>query len=118
MTKSKAAPAKPQRAALLCPQERERTKRQSGNSLRCNLPPQLADLMGNVALVTAGLYAARGAAVGWSSAQFLPFPMLLALVLGLLFISLVLLPVVVGGLFALGLADTWLDFRRRYAASS
>lgn len=43
MTKSKAAPAKPQRAALLCPQERERTKRQSGNSLRCNLPPQLAD---------------------------------------------------------------------------
>jgi len=82
------------------------------------LPPQLEDLLGNLALVIAGLYAARGGAVLWGTVQTMPFPMLLALMFGVLLLTLAFLPVVLGGLFALGLADTWLDFRRRLAAVS
>ena len=38
---------------------------------------------------------------------------LLVILVGVLFV----LPVALGGCFALGLADTWVDFRRRYAAA-
>jgi hypothetical protein len=77
------------------------------------LPEEAHGVAGNVALVASGLYAARGLAVTWGSVE--PFPLLLLLVLtvGVLFI----LPVALGGFFALGLADTWVDFRRRFASA-
>ena len=67
----------------------------------------------NLALVLGGLYAARGAAVVWTSMAAVPGAFLLALGLGMM----VLLPIALGGLVSLGLADTWLDFRRRFAPS-
>ncbi len=78
------------------------------------LPPGLDEIAGNLALVTAGLYIARGVAVGWGVISDSPLPILVLVAMGTLFV----LPVVLGGCFALGLADTWLDFRRRFAAGS
>jgi hypothetical protein len=66
----------------------------------------------NLLLVLGVLYAARGLAVIVAQAGGIAGPV--AVVLG--FIALLLLPFVVGGLTLLGLADTWLDFRRRLAA--
>ncbi|HUR96297.1 MAG TPA: DUF2232 domain-containing protein [Gemmatimonadales bacterium] len=65
----------------------------------------------NLLLVLGVLYAARGLAVflAQSGRVFGPLGGLLLL------IALFLLPFVVGGLTLLGLADTWLDFRRRMA---
>ena len=40
----------------------------------------------------------------------LPLALLAILFLGVL----IILPVALGGFFALGLADTWVDFRRRF----
>jgi uncharacterized protein YybS (DUF2232 family) len=63
----------------------------------------------NLLLVLGVLYAVRGLAVVVAQAGGVAAPV--ATVLG--FIALFLLPFVVGGLTLLGLADTWLDFRRR-----
>jgi hypothetical protein len=64
-----------------------------------------------------GLYAARGLAVARSSAarlgMGLPLPLLLAALVFVLF----LLPFALAALLGVGLADTWLDFRRRSAAA-
>ncbi len=68
----------------------------------------------NLLLVLGVLYAARGLAVVFAQAGGVAGPV--AAVLG--FIAVFLLPFVVGGLTLLGLADTWLDFRRRLATPS
>ncbi len=58
-----------------------------------------------------GLYALRGAAVLATALRAAPRLFIVMLMIGALF----LLPFAVGGLALLGLADTWLDFRRRMA---
>ena len=63
----------------------------------------------NLVLVWAALYAVRGLAVFAALTSRVPGPVLLALGV----VTLLLLPFVLGGLTLLGLADTWLDFRRR-----
>jgi len=63
----------------------------------------------NLVLVWAVLYAVRGMAVFAAIAGRVPAPVLVALAA----VTLLLLPFVLGGLTLLGLADTWLDFRRR-----
>ncbi|HKT60355.1 MAG TPA: DUF2232 domain-containing protein [Gemmatimonadales bacterium] len=68
----------------------------------------------NLLLVLGVLYAARGLAVVLSQAGGVAGPV--GVVLG--FIAVFLLPFVVGGLTLLGLADTWLDFRRRLSTPS
>jgi hypothetical protein len=68
----------------------------------------------NLILVLGVLYAARGLAVVMTQAGGVAGSV--AAVLG--FIAIFLLPFVVGGLTLLGLADTWLDFRRRLATPS
>ena len=68
----------------------------------------------NLLLVWAVLYAVRGLAVFAAGARRVPAPVIATLAL----IAMLLLPFVVGGLTLLGLADTWLDFRRRLAASA
>jgi len=73
------------------------------------IPEAVQDVAGNVAVVLGGLYAARGVAVTWGAIQRFPPLVLFIAGLGILFI----LPVALGGWFALGLADTWVDFRRR-----
>lgn len=76
------------------------------------LPPWVpGDLGPNLLLVGGTLYAARGLAVVRAGAGRLPSPT--AVALGL--VAVVLLPFVLCGLTLLGLADTWLDFRRRLA---
>jgi hypothetical protein len=54
---------------------------------------------------------ARGAAVVWSGMQRLPVQLQVILAMG----AVVLLPVSLGATFALGVADTWVDIRRRAA---
>jgi hypothetical protein len=78
------------------------------------LPEPLRTYGANVLAVTLALYAARGAAVLRASAPALPGVVAATLV----FVSFVLLAFVAGGLALLGLADTWLDFRRRLATPS
>ena len=63
----------------------------------------------NVLLVLGVLYAARGLAVFLAQSGRVAGPVGVVLAL----IAMFLLPFVVGGLTLLGLADTWLDFRRR-----
>jgi hypothetical protein len=63
----------------------------------------------NVLLVWGALYAMRGLAVLATVGRRTP-P---AVLLGLAMVTVVLLPFVLGGLTVVGLADTWLDFRRR-----
>jgi Predicted membrane protein (DUF2232) len=63
----------------------------------------------NLLLVWSVLYATRGLAVLLGLAGRIPRPVAGMLVL----IAMFLLPFVLGGLTLLGLADTWLDFRRR-----
>lgn len=58
-----------------------------------------------------GLYALRGSAVLATALRYAPRLFVVMLVVGGLF----LLPFAVGGLALLGLADIWLDFRRRMA---
>lgn len=74
------------------------------------VPDPVRDITANVMVAVGGLYVARGAAITWGSiAAFPPF-VLVIVGLGVLFI----LPVALGGWFAFGLADTWVDFRRRF----
>jgi len=61
-----------------------------------------------------GLYGLRGAAVLATALAYAPGFFVVLLVVGALF----LFPFAVGGLTLLGLADTWLDFRRRVAPPS
>jgi hypothetical protein len=68
----------------------------------------------NVLLVWGALYATRGMAVFVSGARRTPPSVLAALAL----VTLVLLPFVLCGLTMVGLADTWLDFRRRLAPAT
>lgn len=77
----------------------------------CLLPvPDPWPMVGaNLLLLWTSLYGTRGLAVLLAGAGRLPRSVIV--VLGA--ISLFLLPFVVGGLTLLGLADTWLDFRRR-----
>jgi predicted membrane protein DUF2232 len=68
----------------------------------------------NLLMVWAVLYAVRGLAVFSAGSQRVPGPVMATLTL----VAMFLLPFVLGGLTLLGLADTWLDFRRRLAASA
>jgi hypothetical protein len=63
----------------------------------------------NILLVWGALYATRGLAVVVTAGRRTPAPVLVALGM----VTLILLPFVLGGLTIVGLADTWLDFRRR-----
>lgn len=65
----------------------------------------------NVLLVAVALYCARGLAVFWTMARAAPRAIVLVLTLVALFLS----PFAVSGLALLGLADSWVDFRRRAA---
>jgi hypothetical protein len=76
------------------------------------LPEGLQPAVANLALVTAGLYAGRGAAIVWSGVEQFPGFILALMFIGVAFI----LPVALGGFAALGVADTWVNFRQRYAA--
>lgn len=69
------------------------------------------DVGANLVLVAVALYAARGMAVVRSGAGRVGAPATTAAAIA----AFVFLPFVVGGLTLLGLADTWLDFRRRMA---
>ncbi|HET9293929.1 MAG TPA: DUF2232 domain-containing protein [Gemmatimonadales bacterium] len=73
------------------------------------VPPEVHDPAASMLFFGSGLYALRGAAVLWTAVARAPRVVVAALVLGALF----LLPFVLGGCVLLGLADTWLDFRRR-----
>jgi hypothetical protein len=68
----------------------------------------------NLLLVWAVLYAVRGLAVFFVGTRRVPA----AVIATLTVVAMFLLPFVIGGLTLLGLADTWLDFRRRLAASA
>jgi hypothetical protein len=68
----------------------------------------------NILMVWAVLYAMRGLAVFTAGSKRVPTPIIATLTV----VAMFLLPFVVGGLTLLGLADTWLDFRRRLAAST
>jgi hypothetical protein len=68
----------------------------------------------NLLLVWSVLYAVRGLAVFSAGSRRVPVPVIATLGI----IAMFLLPFVLGGLTLLGLADTWLDFRRRLAAST
>ena len=69
---------------------------------------------GNVLLVWAALYAMRGLAVFSVGSGRVSAPVIATIGL----VALILLPFVLAGLTLLGLADTWLDFRRRLMATS
>ncbi|MEO8031159.1 MAG: DUF2232 domain-containing protein [Gemmatimonadota bacterium] len=76
------------------------------------VPPPLPQLGGNMLFFFGGLFAVRGLAVTRTWLQLAPGPLVAFMALSLLFIA----PVAVGGLLSLGLADIWLDFRRRFAS--
>jgi hypothetical protein len=63
----------------------------------------------NVLLVWVALYATRGLAVVVTVAARTPGTVLVVIAL----VTVILMPFVLGGLTIVGLADTWLDFRRR-----
>jgi hypothetical protein len=72
---------------------------------------------GVLVVIAVGLYVVRGAAVATTlafRATSFPAPVLLLAGLGVLFLA----PFVAAGLLGVGLADTWLDFRRRAADAS
>jgi hypothetical protein len=77
------------------------------------LPKVAASVGANLLLVLAILYAVRGLAVFSVGSGRVPRPAIAAITI----VAMFLLPFVVGGLTLLGLADTWLHFRRRLAAS-
>ena len=68
----------------------------------------------NILLVWSALYATRGMAVFVTGARRTPATVLTVLAL----VTLILLPFVLCGLMIVGLADTWLDFRRRLTPST
>ncbi len=76
------------------------------------VPAPVRDAGANLLLVAVALYAARGLAVVGAGAGRLPRVTTAFVTV----VALFLLPFVLGGLTLLGLADTWLDFRRRPAS--
>ena len=78
------------------------------------LPAVWSSVGANLLMVWAVLYALRGLAVFSVGSRRVPGPVIATLTI----VAMFLLPFVVGGLTLLGLADTWLDFRRRIAASA
>jgi hypothetical protein len=78
------------------------------------LPEVWCSVGANLLMVWAVLYALRGLAVFSVGSRRVPAPIIATLTI----VAMFLLPFVVGGLTLLGLADTWLDFRRRLAASA
>lgn len=66
----------------------------------------------NLLLAIGALYLVRGLAVVWPGLWRVP-PLGVTIVIA----SVILLPFAVSGLFGIGLADTWVDFRRRRAAA-
>lgn len=82
----------------------------------CLLPaePAGAFVGRNLLLVWAVLYAVRGLAVFSAGSGRVSTPVIATLSI----VAMFLLPFVVAGLTLLGLADTWLDFRRRLVATS
>ncbi len=78
------------------------------------LPRVWSFIGANLLLVWAVLYAVRGLAVFFAGSGRVPRPVIATLTI----IAMFLLPFVVGGLTLLGLADTWLDFRRRLASAT
>jgi predicted membrane protein DUF2232 len=78
------------------------------------LPPVWAEMGANLLLVCSVLYAVRGLAVLSAGSRRVPG----AVIAMLTVVAMFLLPFVLGGLTLLGLADTWLDFRRRIEASA
>jgi Predicted membrane protein (DUF2232) len=81
----------------------------------CLLPlPEAWRVVGvNLLMVWAVLYAVRGLAVSSAGSKRVPRMVIATLTI----VAMFLLPFVLGGLTLLGLADTWLDFRRRLTAS-
>jgi hypothetical protein len=81
----------------------------------CLLPPETAGpaIGGNVLLVWAALYAVRGLAVFSAGSGRVSGPVIATISV----VAMFLLPFVFAGLTLLGLADTWLDFRRRLLAT-
>lgn len=78
------------------------------------LPPVWRTVGVNLLLVWAVLYAVRGLAVFSAGSKRVPRSVIATLSV----IAMFLLPFVLGGLTLLGLADTWVDFRRRLTAST
>jgi predicted membrane protein DUF2232 len=78
------------------------------------LPDTWQAIGANLLMIWAVLYAVRGLAVFSAGSRRVPGPVIATLTV----IAMLLLPFVLGGLTLLGLADTWLDFRRRLAASA
>lgn len=78
------------------------------------LPEPWRAVGANLLMVLAVLYAVRGLAVFSAGSRRVPRVVIATLTL----LALFLLPFVLGGLTLLGLADTWLDFRRRLTASA
>jgi uncharacterized protein YybS (DUF2232 family) len=77
--------------------------------------PQVWRAVGlNLLMGCAMLYAVRGLAVFSAGSKRVPA----AVIATLSVVAMFLFPFVVGGLTLLGLADTWLDFRRRLTASA
>jgi hypothetical protein len=72
------------------------------------LPAPWSNLATSLLVVWIGLYAARGAAIWLGRAMGWPAPLRVALFLS----AVLLLPYALGGLLILGLADTWIAFRR------
>ena len=72
------------------------------------------DIGANLVLISVALYAARGMAIVRSGTGRVGAPATTAAALA----AFVFLPFVVGGLTLLGLADTWVDFRRRMASAT
>jgi uncharacterized protein YybS (DUF2232 family) len=72
-------------------------------------PAALRLIGANLLLIWGALYATRGMAVFVAGARRTPKAVLAVLAL----VTVILLPFVVCGLMLVGLADTWLDFRRR-----
>jgi hypothetical protein len=73
------------------------------------IPPPFDAVVANLALVIGVLYLVRGVAIILGRLQSLPGFLLVLMAMA----ALVFLPVLLGVAFALGVADTWVDFRRR-----
>jgi hypothetical protein len=78
------------------------------------LPGVWASVGANLLLVWGALYALRGLAVFSAGSGRISGPVMATIAV----ITMFLLPFVVAGLTLLGLADTWLDFRRRLVTTS
>jgi hypothetical protein len=77
-------------------------------------PPGWRSLGATLLMGWAVLYATRGLAVFSAGSKRVPTPIIATVTV----VAMFLLPFVIGGLTLLGLADTWLDFRRRLSASA